>query len=424
MHWFSLSLPFFIQAFLFCFLCHGNHSADALAADPLMTAQPPRVNPAITEFEPAMAIRASACITCHARIQPSYITDFGYGTPYFFGQRTAGSKFGPFDGSIYGDFFGSDTDKTGWLTGRIDKKIVVPQAAIDFDLQAAGSKLAEQYKQPLQAKSLAAYLRALESLKPNPATVIEKRKIFIGAPTAATLDERFGLAAGSDTKFRYVKDSKFSPEAQGISPSLGSDLYTNTGDVVCDGDMFVRGTLFLNRLTLATLNGCRIYATGPIFVQNEITYKNLGGPEDKTNLQLVSAQAILLGIGNKSCDTSDKDSPLSRRLVSGYAISTVFTREASAKSIAPKENGQGIYEQGMKISALEDSSCREGAPGFTRLLLNAPQVHNRYKGKFKGLVITEFALFRLGNSNFEFDPVFKEVPVLPRLRDSDYLEVQ
>jgi hypothetical protein len=58
------------------------------------------------------------------------------------------------------------------------------------------------------------------------------------------------------------------------------------------------------------------------------------------------------------------------------------------------------------------------------LLLDAPQVHSRYKELFKGVVIAEVALFRLGKSTFEFDPVFKTVPVLPQLKDSDYLQVQ
>ncbi len=56
--------------------------------------------------------------------------------------------------------------------------------------------------------------------------------------------------------------------------------------------------------------------------------------------------------------------------------------------------------------------------------MNAAQVHGRYKGKLKGLVIAEVALFRLGKSTFKFYPIFKEVSVLPLLKDSDYLEVK
>ena len=402
---------------------HGNNSAEAREETP-NAPESSHVNAAIVEFEPALAVRTSACITCHAKIQPSFITDFGYGDRYFFGQRVEGAAFGPFDGSIYGDFYGSEPNKTGWLTCSVDKKVVVPRAPIDFDLRAAGSKLAESYQKPLQAKSLAEYLRALEAQKPKPAEIIEKDRIFIGAPDAATLEARFQLVPGSWTEIKYVKSGRSSPDVQGIGLSPSKNYYTNKSDVVCDGDLFVRGTLFLNHMTLSTISGCRIYATGPIFVQNEIAYRNLGGLPDMTNLQLVSAKAILLGIGNKSCDSTYKDSPLSRRLISGYAITTFFTRDAHRKSLKPKENGQGIYEQGMKIDSLEDASCRDAAASFSRLLLNAPQVHGRYKGKFKGLVIAEVVLFRLGNSTFEFDPVFKQVPVLPRLKDSDYLLVQ
>lgn len=395
-----------------------------LASLVVLAAGPQSFNPAITEFEPAAAIRAAGCITCHAKIGPGFITDFGYGEPYFFGQRVMGSAFSSFDGSVYGDFYGSGGDKTGWLTSRIEKNVVVPETGIAFDLRAAGSKLPDFYQKPLQAKSLAGYLRALEDQKPVPAAIIEKKKVFIGAPTAATLETRFDIAPGSDIQSKYFKSGRSSPDVRGIAVSAAGDFFTNTEEVVCDGDLLIRGTLFLNQMTLSTATGCRIYATGPIFVQDAITFKDPGSPVNNTNLQLVSAQAILLGIGDKSCDATYKDSPLSRRLVSGYAVSTYFTQDASRRGILPKAFGQGIYEQGKLIPALEDAGCRDETVHYSHLLLNAPQIHGRYKGSFKGLVIAEFALFRLGSSNFEFDPVFKRVPVLPRLKHTDYLEVQ
>jgi hypothetical protein len=400
-----------------------NDSSSANAPGP-SPAKQPVINAAISEFEPALAVRTSACITCHTKIHPAYITDFGYGDSYFFGQPGGGSRFGPFDGSIYGDFYGGEPNKTGWLTAEMGSKVVVPKAGFDFDLSAAGAKLSDAYRKPLQAKTLAEYLRALEAQKPNAATVIEKEKVFIGAPTAATLEARFQIAPGSSAKFKYIKNDGASPEIKGIELSSSKNSFTNTGEVICDGDLFIHGTLFLNHAALATKTGCRIYSTGPIFVQNAITYRSLSGSMDKTNLQLVSAEAILLGLGDKSCDASAKDSPLSRRLVSGYAVSSYFTRAASSKSISPKEFGQRIYDQGKLIPELEDAGCQDDTLGFSRLLLNAPQVHNRYKGKFKGLVIAEVVLFRLGKSTFEFDPVFKEVPVLPILKDSDYLDVK
>ena len=92
-------------------------------------------------------------------------------------------------------------------------------------------------------------------------------------------------------------------------------------------------------------------------------------------------------------------------------------------NIPPETFAQKLYNQAASLP-LEDSSCHDETLSFSRILLNAPVVHSRYSGKFKGLVIAEFALFFQGKSSYEFDPVFKQVPVLPRLKDSDYLVVK
>ena len=84
---------------------------------------------------------------------------------------------------------------------------------------------------------------------------------------------------------------------------------------------------------------------------------------------------------------------------------------------------QELYDKASLVP-LEDSSCHDTTLGFSRMLLNAPVVHSRYSGRFKGVVIAEFALFWQGKSSYEFDPVFREVPVLPVLKDSDYLVVE
>jgi hypothetical protein len=413
-----LALLFSIVFVSACFLIF---SAPPFAQE---TANSNRINPAIVEYEPALAVRTPTCITCHAKIRSSFITDFGYGDRYFFGNRAGGGNFGTFDGHIYGDMFGGEPNKTGWATAEISKDVIVPQAEFDFDIAAAGSKLPSEYKQALQAKSLAQYLRELEKLKQTPATIIEKKSVFIGAADAATLEARFGIASGSDAKTIYIKSGSNSPAISGIGLGSSSAFFTNTGEVVCDGDLLVRGTLFLKQPVIATVTGCRIYATGPVFLQGGITYKNRNSSADKTNLQLVSAKAILLGLGDKSCDSTYKDSPLSRRLVSGLAVSTYMTRDAAKLSLTPPKWGEAIYAEGKQIPELEDAGCHGDSLDFSRLLLNAPQVHSRYKGNFKGLIISELVLFRLGKSNFEFDPVFKSVPVLPRLKDSDYLVVK
>ncbi|MDM7996484.1 MAG: hypothetical protein QUT30_12475 [Acidobacteriota bacterium] len=61
----------------------------SLASLAVLAAGPQGLNPAITEFEPAVAVRAAGCITCHAKIRPGIITDFGYGEPCLSGELSS-----------------------------------------------------------------------------------------------------------------------------------------------------------------------------------------------------------------------------------------------------------------------------------------------------------------------------------------------
>jgi len=384
------------------------------------------VNAAITRYEPALAVRGAGCITCHAKMHSAFITDFGYGDPFFFGNASGGIKVGPFNGNIYGDFI-AEQGKTGWLTAEMHKEIIVPQAPLSLDPKdAAGSGLNNQssYRDALQAASLKEYLQSLESQKTNPAPIVEKDTVFIGAPDIATLETRFGLTPGDTVDFKYIKNNQsVSPEIEGIELSESGNYYTNTADVICDGDLFVRGTLFLNKPSIRTNTGCRIYTAGPIFLQNTIAFNSMSNGTDRTNLQLVSAKAVFMGVGRKKCDPKAESDPLSSRLLLTPALTSIITRSADRDGIQPEAFAQNLYDKATLIP-LEDSSCHDESIGFSRILMNAPIVHSRYNGKFRGLVIAEFALFWQGKSSYEFDPIFKEVPVLPLLKNEDYLLVE
>jgi len=385
----------------------------------------PGFNATITEYEPAVALRASGCLTCHAKIASNYITDFGYGSSYFFAHPASKNDVGLFNGHIYGDFV-ADPGKTSWLTAEFEKEIIVPDASVDFDLaKAAGNTLTNQssYQEALKAGSLAEYLRALESKKDKPAPVIEKKKIFIGAPDTATLEARFNIPFDDDVDFKYMKNEPTSPEVKGIDLSENGKYYTNAEEIICDGDLFVRGILFLNRAIITTHAGCRIYTTGPVFLQKEITFENSHNPDDKSNLQLVSSEAIFLGVGREKRDTTPKTDPMALRLLRTPARPSIFTRATYGRHMAPQEFTQALYDKSALVP-LEDSSYHDDMIGFSRLLLNAPVINSRYKGKFKGLVIAEYALFWPGQTHIEFDPVFKEVPILPVLKDTDYLRIE
>jgi hypothetical protein len=384
------------------------------------------VNATITRYEPALAVRGAGCITCHAKIHSAFITDFGYGDPFFFGNASGGIKVGPFNGNIYGDFI-AEQGKTSWLTAEMHKEIIVPQAPLGINPKdAAESALNNRssYREALRAASLKEYLQALESQKTNPAPVIEKDRIFIGAPDTATLETRFGLTAGDTVDFKYIKNNqKDSPDIEGIELSENGNYYTNASDVVCDGDLFLRGILFLNRPSIRTNTGCRIYTTGPIFFQNTVAFNSISKGTDRTNLQLVSTEAVFMGVGREKCDSQAESDPLSSRLLLTPALTSIITRSADRDGIQPETFAQKLYDKATLIP-LEDSSCHDESISFSRILINAPIVHSRYNGEFKGLVIAEFALFWQGKSSYEFDPVFKEVPVLPLLKNEDYLLVE
>lgn len=384
------------------------------------------INATIAKYEPALAIRGSGCLTCHAKINSTYITDFGFGSSHFFGNPDEGNKVGPFNGQINGDFTAGG-GKTSWLTAEFQKDIIVPQASLDFDLTGEAEttlKDISAYREALKADSLAKYLEALEKQKSRPATVIEKKKVFIGAPDTATLEARFGITQGDAVDFKYIKNNQSSsPDIKGITLSESKEYYTNTTEIVCDGDLFIRGNLFLNKASIVTNTGCRIYATGPVFLQDKITFKGTDKNDNYANLQLVSSEAIFLGVGRKKCNTTTNTDPLSLRLLKTPSLPSMYTRTSIRDNILPQALVQKIYNKATLIP-LEDSTCHDDSISFSRLLLNAPIVHSRYSGKFKGLVIAEYALFWQGKCEFEFDPVFKEVPVLSVLKDEDYLMIK
>ncbi len=384
------------------------------------------VNTTVRDYEPAVAVRASGCLTCHAEFSSNFITDFGYGSPWFFANPESKNKVGIFNGHIYGDFI-AEPGKTGWLTAQFKRQVIIPKASVGFDIASvSGDTLPDEsfYEEALKASSLGEYLRALERKKSGPARVIEKKKVFIGAPDAATLEARFDIKPGDEADFKYIKDDpEASPEVEGIESSVDGKYYTNIGEIVCDGDFLVRGTLLLNKPVIATGRGCRIYATGPVFLQGEISYRDQGTPDEEGNLQIVSTEAIFLGVGQRKCDTADEVDPMALRLLKTPARPSIITRAAHRQNIPPQVLTRDLYDKASSLP-LEDSSCHDETIAFSRLLLNAPIINSRYSGKFKGLVIAEYALFWQGKTDFEFDPIFKTVPVLPVLRDSDYLEIE
>ena len=361
------------------------------------------------DLSPALAIRGTGCVTCHANVRSQFVTDFGNGSDYFAGRNGGALTFG--SGHIYGDHHNS------WRTANIVGPIIVPKTASELPLSNVNV-------------DLATYLRAQEATKTAPAAVVEKNTVYIGAPTIAQLESRFNIS--SSVTMKYVVNDATSPALNGLSLS-GAGYYTNTGEVTCDGDLFLRGTVYLNEPVIRTKNGCRIHATGPIFLQKGPSYVNLGSPEaaNNTNLQLVSASVIVMGVGLSHCETDDtmwffknkRTNPLYERLLGIWTVKSHVTR---LSPLDPTAEGTAILAEAGKLTGYQDASCYTGGRSvhLERILLNAPMVQSRLTGNVSGVVITEVALFALSKFSYSFDAVFKAVPVLPLLLPSDFLVVQ
>lgn len=370
-----------------------------------------QVDNALIGLKPALAVRGTGCIMCHASISSNVITDFGYGDSYFFG----GPELPPVDHtSIYAD---DKTDPAWKYIRRLGDEVIVPRASTAH-LSKVGA--------PTLADYLAGVLAASSYPEVNTTKVTEVDRVYIGAPAAAKILLSARMVPGLEA-VKYIPDFNQPSTPPALIRKLGSGLdhYTNDPgqEFVCSGDLVVDGVVYLNRPVIRSETGCRIYATGSVFVTGPITYS--GGNEERRNLQIVSARSINMGLGRNTCGTKliGSDSLLNR-LQSEYRRRYFETRGEPNKTVQQKLDD--IVADYNKVGYLLDASCDTTGRevGFERLILNAPIVFSRYTGGFRGSVIAEIALMSLDQFIFEFDPVFTKEAVLPLLSPEDYLVVE
>lgn len=356
----------------------------------------------ISVFKPALVIRGMGCIMCHGRVESNIVTDFGLGSPYYFGANTPGLS--PLNGNVYGDH------AQNWATAKVWGKLIVPSAALSY-----GSV----------NTTIARYLRsklAAPDAQTLPPVVEEKGIMYIGAPTVARILEVGGAMPSSHPQWKHISYPS-GVDVTGIRLAPGNQYVENTpgAEMVCAGDLIVDSVLFLNNLRLRTDNrGCRIYATKSVFIQGPITYL---GTAPTRNLQITSARAIIMGLGPGAIGGGASNS-LSNRLRDFWTRGSYFTRDASGST---QEKLDRIVLDGSYIPDLLDASAQVPYGrnvAFERIFLNAPNYQSRYLGQFKGVIVAEFALGSLGNFSFHFDPVFESVGILPLIRPADYLRVE
>jgi hypothetical protein len=442
-----------------------------------------QVGNSVNVIKPALASRALGCVSCHAEVHSSIITDFGAGSPFFFGQTLQTpfrwdrhTPFGDVKNFSSGDNTSTGVDSWAWSTLRLPlspnnqpQTIFVPAVNIPSGpSRAAGG-----------ASTLKAYLEFRLNASTHPPTKQAKVQtlplIYIGAPTAARLKQAFNWQASDDTsRFKYIKEAPTSKNLSGLVESTNGLYFQNSGHFVCEGDLLVDRPLYLKDMVLSSRTGCRIYSTQPIYVYGSITYLNLLNPDYvKSNLQLTSSRAILFGLGRvwkqvgnqlKHCEESEA---VGGNLPAYWAYN--LFRSQYTQGMTPSQ----LHEYDMAIAdsarmrlrywwarpgyffradtrpgdviltelhqQMEatigpqlDAACEVGGrnKAFERILVNAPLIESRYSGGFKGSIIGEVVLMSLGlqvnNSRFrfEYDPVFDQVPVLPMITEQDFLRVQ
>ncbi|MBC7370919.1 MAG: Ig-like domain-containing protein, partial [Bdellovibrionaceae bacterium] len=377
-------------------------------------------------LEPALAVRAPACMNCHSNVSSRFITDFGKGDAYFFGKP--GNPFTSAPTDFYGDHAKS------WQTSTFESTVYVPKVDLGIDLtkfEGADFKGDENV-----AKTVSEYVRIIESKKAVPAMVFEK-SIYIAAPNANLLNTRTGGSGSAG--YRFVKDNvNTSPELSGL---IDRGAYLEASSLTCDGDLILSKTLHLKNLTLKTNSGCRVYSTQSIFVQGPVNYEKLiANSTDNTNLQLVSTRWVNLGVGDSHCEvektnpgwySQDSDTlakkPDELRLLNYGGPTRTAANLDDAKAL-----NESMIAELRKISpAFEDASCRAPIAGLTprevhfeRLLINAPRVDSRYTGKFTGVIVAEIPLMSLSKFSFSYDAVFNRVSVLPLMKAEDFLIVK
>jgi hypothetical protein len=377
------------------------------------------------DVQPAVAVRGMGCITCHANISSDVITDFGFGSPWFFGKSTNSTVFS--DGRAHASAY-SDHGGYSWMTAAFNNvKIHVPKATIGVDLR---TQVSDNSPARYLARTVKEYVEGVEAQKKaaNPmapvGTVLEKNSIYIGAPDAATLRARLQIGG---VVSRYFPNNGQSPQLTGLL-DRGSHFEMN-GSATCDGDLGLDKALYIKNLRLSTVNGCRIYSTQPVVIEGAITYISLSSAKNLTNLQVMSSDTILMGIGDSHCESGSgwfagnptHLSPLKLRI----STHTPEMRRLAAGERSSKYDNLKLLVQTM---GARDASCLGGSDPrlvhFDRLMLVAPNVQSRFTGQFSGVLVAEFANFALSKFSFKFDPVFKEVPVLPLLPNTDFLEVK
>lgn len=380
----------------------------------------------IVDLKPGLAARGLSCTVCHAQINANVITDFGHGSS--FAHSGLGWAKEPYSDSVVSVFDKSKPldplagvasileDIRTWESGKIMQTLHVPNAVggESFNFQPYPTYLRTLRPKFYELVTFAfsesgdllsgalggSYVRTPGTM----GAVQGYNDIYIGAPTAADIKNRM-------TNQSATHDIQGSLQGMGWRSGVSKTYFTNTASTVnCEGDVIVQGTVLVNMANIKTTKGCRIYATGPIFVQGNLNISSPTVDNSGSNLQLSSSVAIMMGIGTEAIDIRRTYALPTRGDLGGIGIMNTVSVEAS--------NLGAVLQDAMRHNSRRVQ--------FSRLLLNAPQVHSRYNDVFRGTIIAEIAVMSPGEFVYYFDDVFlnPNIEILPLLAGPKILKVR
>jgi len=445
------------------------------------------------KFKPALALNKSQCLFCHSQVNGNYVTSMGTDDSKM--EVTFQNGGDPVDPERrFGDFFWTNyTDyyaKSFWMTTHLKGTVYLPHRSLSkagaisassliteaqlkqilvdgqpaiplLDFSAVKGALLDLLKNPQTGGQ---YIYSLSSFRSKafldrlldwtgikktlvPDTMVQEvDSVKISAPSEAEILAK--VKKGTDFTY-YPQGPTSSPllnfgkrplrkSLEGKSPAR---LFGNVPDQVmaCDGDLFVKGPVLLQNLKLKTKLGCRIHASGVVWMSGSFTdsvdpaKKNgyvLVDPTESSALELVSARALLLGLGYinvhlgghaiyayPTARLQHAGNPLPPgtledvKLIVGDSADDSLILDAGTDPAKP----EAVY--GNRTSVLRKVN-------LSRLLLNAPVIHSRYTGDFKGVVIGDFALWSLGQFKYEYDPIFEKIPILPMIDSRHFFDVK
>lgn len=285
------------------------------------------------------------------------------------------------------------------------------------------------------------------------------------APGAAIVSYNLGAVLAKNSSADQIKNLIVVK-----STNNQKNYFMNNGVLTCKGDIIIDGVVFLKDLILNTDNGgCRLYVTGSVFIQGPVIYTN----EGESNLQISSARAIVFGIktltqrftqsytsamfsGMRNAPNDQAEATAGQLVIAdGFTVDRL-TNDFGAFSLMLNKQGQVIatmddydtqnwkaepgvmsipnYTTCVGIGSDEEAAnnnCSIITSGssvkyskkyrrevnYEHLALNAPKIHSRYYGVFKGVIIGEDVLFSVNHFIFDKDPVMFDIDMFPLLRE-------